>query len=144
MTQSEPNQPRNIYIGVAIVIALILIGSGVYWYSTLNKSNSNSANSSDTSSSVSVSKQAPIVGKYTGAGSVLSAALNFPQTMIEFKSDKTFILNGDGLSLSLLADPTLQVNGVYPTAKLVASGTYKTVDPKNMDISVSAITLTFL
>ncbi|NJK71053.1 MAG: hypothetical protein HC932_02225 [Thermales bacterium] len=82
---------------------------------------------------------AALVGTYNGSSSLLTQSLVFPTSELNISNNGVITLIGSGLNLSILGNPALAVNGIYPDVELTVMGTVAPESATTLVLSVTDI-----
>lgn len=83
-----------------------------------------------------------LLGVKEGNASLLLSSLMFPDATMTTNEDLSFTLEAGGLSLALLGNPDLAIDGNYPMVMVDAGGTVE-VAPTNPVLNVTTLTPSF-
>jgi hypothetical protein len=139
---SQNNKLIGIIVSICIIILVIFLGIRVFNTKddTSNKSTTNSSEKqTKTIEAKDIGKDNQGYGTYTGQAQVLTAAFLFPDSTFTYNSNNTFSMKASGLSLSLLGNPALQVQGQYPIVEVEISGTMAAKDDGSVEIKAESI-----
>jgi hypothetical protein len=146
------NKNNQIWIFVFGGVSLLVLVAVIFFFLNSNKEDSDSK-SSNSSSSISNSENEPapseltfsaLEGQYRGLGSLLTTSLAFPRVNLQFSDSDQAKLEASGLSLSLLGNPELQVNGVYPTTTVTGQADATITEDQNLILNIKTLEVSFL
>lgn len=158
MTKPQSNQKSLVIVGIILSIVVVI---GISWAITHNNKKETkrkddertSSENKSTSISKSISEATSPINflaktkglTFTGSNTqILTAALVFPTASLSFDSQDGFKLVADGLNLSLLGDPALEIQGSYPIVKATIAGSTSVAnDNKTIDMKVKELSLSF-
>ena len=85
----------------------------------------------------------PLLGAQSGSAQLLLPTLSFPEATMTTNPDDTFELEASGLSLALLGEQSLQVDGQYPLVEVSAAGGADITSATSVDLIVTSLTPNF-
>ena len=151
---------QNLKVILAVGLGLIVVVSAIIFYVNQNSNQSKSNNEESKITEEKLAEKTTVIEpaktpaenlsvvkntKYTGTSlQILTSALSFPNSVLTFSDEDNFSLNASGLSLSLLGNSALSVQGQYPIVEINASGKYiVSQDKSSIDLKVSVLNFIF-
>lgn len=135
-----------IIISVTLVVCALVIGIFFYQRGNLNNTNSNDSVSKDEDKSADneKTKLGEFVGEYSGTSSLLTAALQFPNSSLTLLENGQYDFVADGLDLSATQIEELKDGDKYPVASVLIKGVASATDDGNILMKADTLRVTLI